>query len=1026
MDRRPLIRALALALPLVLAVPATAADVPAAPPRVAAVELRAPPGEDGAALAGLVALSAGEPLGARALRRTVQLLFQTGRFRNVVVRAEPAAPPPGAGGEWVRVIIEALPVRVIERVNVRADRPEVLDAAALRAEARLIPGEPFDDGELETAAARVRAAFARRGHRDARVETAARGDALVTVELAVRTGPSTRIRALRLVGRPGPAAEALAERLRTRPGAVLDLDVLDADVRALRAGLHAVGYRRARVGTPEVAADAGGAEVKVPVEAGPRLAFVFRGNSTIPAAVLASQLGFEEDQPVDAPAIGAATDRLAGFYRARGYAGVRIEAHEVPSGSELMVVLHVDEGRRFRLGAVRFDGAGARTEASLRKRLFALLEADGDEPSTKEADEARALLLSVPGVRPPPAAPAPLAASRFFDEAAWDRAAERLVDEYRADGWIEAVYLGSTLALDGRRRVADVTLRLREGSLTRVESISFEGNRVVSLPELAHEARVAPGEPLRFEQVEDTRTAILRLYAARGYAYARVEAREDLDRERHLAAVRYVVDEGPRVRIGRIVVTGNRRTRTEVVRGVLTVSEGDVYDPEAVTRSQAALLRLGVFRSVGLRLQDADLPQETKDLAVELAERPYATLSQGVGYSIANGPRVFVEYGRPNLLGRALELTARAKVNYPVQVFGYGPDLTGQKPIDRIEGRTDVGLRSARFELLPFPATVRIDAIGELLHRRAYDLGRVSGVAGVDVGLTSRIGFSGQYELEVDNIRRSEEAGRLTQADVERLRFDEGVTTLNALRGSASLDFRDNSAHPHRGWFAAGSVEYARSLGAAVPGSADRRPLLGLLPASEVRTNMMKVSGTLSGYLPIGRASVVALSLRAGRVFPLDRDSRTIIPRRFFLGGASSMRGYGEEAMIQQDVRAVLAAEARQCATSLTAVGCTESGRRIARGERPVSEGGEAFLLAKAELRLALTSSLETGFFVDLGNVWLDPRQYRLLDLRANVGFGVRFVTPIGPAALDLGFNVQPDQRINEAQFAPHFTIGLF
>ena len=50
------------------------------------------------------------------------------------------------------------------------------------------------------------------------------------------------------------------------------------------------------------------------------------------------------------------------------------------------------------------------------------------------------------------------------------------------------------------------------------------------------------------------------------------------------------------------------------------------------------------------------MPQETKDLAVEVAERPWATLSQGVGFSIANGPRAFLEYGQPNLLGRALEL----------------------------------------------------------------------------------------------------------------------------------------------------------------------------------------------------------------------------------------------------------------------------------------------------------------------------------------------------------------------------------
>ena len=80
----------------------------------------------------------------------------------------------------------------------------------------------------------------------------------------------------------------------------------------------------------------------------------------------------------------------------------------------------------------------------------------------------------------------------------------------------------------------------------------------------------------------------------------------------------------------------------------------------------------------------------------------------------------------------------------------------------------------------------------------------------------------------------------------------------------------------------------------------------------------------------------------------------------------------------------------------------------------------------KGELRVALGGSLEAGFFLDLGNLWLDPRNYRVLDLRPSVGVGLRFLTPVGPAALDLGFNLSPDGRLNERIMAPHFTIGLF
>ena len=75
---------------------------------------------------------------------------------------------------------------------------------------------------------------------------------------------------------------------------------------------------------------------------------------------------------------------------------------------------------------------------------------------------------------------------------------------------------------------------------------------------------------------------------------------------------------------------------------------------------------------------------------------------------------------------------------------------------------------------------------------------------------------------------------------------------------------------------------------------------------------------------------------------------------------------------------------------------------------------------------MVLAGSLEAGLFLDLGNLWLDPSRYRLLDLRPSAGLGLRFVTPVGPAALDLGVNLAPDRSLNERIVAPHFTIGLF
>ena len=85
----PCARAAALALAVVALVAAAGPARGDAAPRVASIELRVPPGEDRAELAGLVTIAPGDPLSTRALRRTVQRLFQAGRFRNVVARAAP-------------------------------------------------------------------------------------------------------------------------------------------------------------------------------------------------------------------------------------------------------------------------------------------------------------------------------------------------------------------------------------------------------------------------------------------------------------------------------------------------------------------------------------------------------------------------------------------------------------------------------------------------------------------------------------------------------------------------------------------------------------------------------------------------------------------------------------------------------------------------------------------------------------------------------------------------------------------------
>ncbi|HEY6006680.1 MAG TPA: POTRA domain-containing protein, partial [Anaeromyxobacter sp.] len=215
---RAALGALALALALAVAGEVRAQD-PAPAPRVAEVRLALPPGEDAESVRTLVAVETGAPLSPQALRRTVQRLFQTGRYRNVIVRSRPAEPPPGSTGAWVRLVVEALPVRIVAGVSVVLEgEHSPLDEAALRDASGIRAGEAFEDGDLDTASERIRAALARRGFRSADVSAGARGEASVSVELRVRpgeiygflglngAGKTTTIRALLGMIRPSAGA----------------------------------------------------------------------------------------------------------------------------------------------------------------------------------------------------------------------------------------------------------------------------------------------------------------------------------------------------------------------------------------------------------------------------------------------------------------------------------------------------------------------------------------------------------------------------------------------------------------------------------------------------------------------------------------------------------------------------------------------------------------------------------------------------------------------------------------------------
>jgi outer membrane protein insertion porin family/translocation and assembly module TamA len=87
-------------------------------------------------------------------------------------------------------------------------------------------------------------------------------------------------------------------------------------------------------------------------------------------------------------------------------------------------------------------------------------------------------------------------------------------------------------------------------------------------------------------------------------------------------------------------------------------------------------------------------------------------------------------------------------------------------------------------------------------------------------------------------------------------------------------------------------------------------------------------------------------------------------------------------------------------------------------------------LEASSELRMPLKGKLGAVAFFDYGNVWADPWHFDLGDLRYAVGPGLRYLTPVGPARIDLGYQVNPIDNLlvngkpQARRWRVHFSIG--
>ncbi|ACM32698.1 MAG: outer membrane protein assembly factor BamA [Diaphorobacter nitroreducens] len=228
---------------------------------------------------------------------------------------------------------------------------------------------------------------------------------------------------------------------------------------------------------------------------------------------------------------------------------------------------------------------------------------------------------------------------------------ETLRSYYLARGFLEFRIESTQVAISPDKQDISITVNVNEGQSYVVSGVKLEGNYLDRDDEFKSLITIRPGEPYNADKVAETTKAFTDHFGNFGFAFARVEAVPEIDRENNRVALVLRAEPSRRAYVRRINVSGNNRTRDEVIRREFRQFEASWYDGDKIKLSRDRVDRLGYFTEVNVETQEVPGAPDQVDLVVNVAEKPTGSLQLGAGFSSAEKVSVSFAIKQENVFG---------------------------------------------------------------------------------------------------------------------------------------------------------------------------------------------------------------------------------------------------------------------------------------------------------------------------------------------------------------------------------------
>ncbi len=253
---------------------------------------------------------------------------------------------------------------------------------------------------------------------------------------------------------------------------------------------------------------------------------------------------------------------------------------------------------------------------------------------------------------------------------------------YQNRGYLEFNVDSTQVSITPDKEDIYITVNVTEGPRFTVSEVRLAGDLPVAGFELSRLVEIRPGDVFSRERLQASAKAISDRLGIEGYAFANVNAVPDIDRAKRTAAFTFYIDPGRRVYIRKINISGNVRTRDEVIRREMRQIEGAWYDAARIERSKVRIKRLGYFDDVNIETPPVPGVTDEADVEVTVTERSTGQLLAGLGYSSADGLVFNASVSQQNIFGSGNALVAAVNTSEVNRVLS----LTFVEPYWTIDG----------------------------------------------------------------------------------------------------------------------------------------------------------------------------------------------------------------------------------------------------------------------------------------------------------------------------------------------------